>query len=978
MFEHGDILGDRYRVVEVLSGGMGQIYVCELRGASTDGGDPLDGSMVALKTFQRRYFFDNAARQSFVREASTWLRIADLPHVMPVLGVEEIADQPYVLMPAVPRGPRDERSVADLLELGPLDPQAALVCAIEVVVALRVAGQRIAGLVHGDLKASNVLLLYGSAHLSDFGLVSAIALGDPDLRLEGTWAYRAPELWGPEPAPPSVASDVYAFGALVFEMLVGTQPVVAAGDDREAWAAAHRDTARTVPDGYSTAGMPAALMALALRCLAQAAADRPVDFGEVFDLLSALCDEHGRTEDFIGVMRGAAGHRALHEQFGIQHSRIRGLLSLDEPAQAMEELDAVPPARYDPQLWVLRGIALSMANRADEALEALDEALRSELDDELRVQALSEYALALKRLGRHPEAIELYADLLTGVPDDLTSVAIVNLATVYLEQGDSESSVGLLEPFVRRMPGDTPGLAEAWANLGLGYAGVGRHDEAVSAFGKALVLKPQNGLVRVRLAAVLMDELGRIHEAWSALDAAFDSGYVSREWYVRMLAASFLLDRRDVVQDMVRGIAEQVPKDTADAMVADAVELANRLVERFGEHHAPDAPAPADEPVPTLAPADAPVLERDPEPEPERPGLPFLNIRYYDGMFDFTIDFYDSVDEPGFVDRFRTTRRRATRDLRFAAGGTAVLRGSAFYVTICPACGITILTNRDVGKRIHCRMCGHDSNTRPERGPRFDRIVAEVAAELGTEQITEALAAEDAPGLHVLFVHPNADGTVAEIAAICRRGGLHELPAHTFVGLHLLREAHSRGLVRAGRRHWSVWAMSDSGLPSAGDATPEPVAEVVRELRRLDVTTLSTSLTAEQATTMTETVEDSDEQQLHHLRDVLRRGTADARDLRTLAEILERLGKSDEAAQMACAAIAADEDSAEAWEILGGLLFQQEEFAAARGALAESLARDPTSALVLMMLAATHAKLGDEERAAELYARAQAYTGQFF
>ena len=107
MTEPGDLLGTSFRVREVLTGGMGQIFICDWE--SQEAGDRATAS-VALKTFQRRYFFDNAARLSFVREASTWLRLSHLPHIMPVIQVEQIADQPYIMMPAVPPGPGGERA----------------------------------------------------------------------------------------------------------------------------------------------------------------------------------------------------------------------------------------------------------------------------------------------------------------------------------------------------------------------------------------------------------------------------------------------------------------------------------------------------------------------------------------------------------------------------------------------------------------------------------------------------------------------------------------------------------------------------------------------------------------------------------------------------------------------------------------------------------------------------------------------------
>jgi tetratricopeptide (TPR) repeat protein len=969
MVEYGDVLGDRYRVVEVLSGGMGQIYICEFLQDSDDADSGDDGSLVALKTFQRRYFFDNAARQSFVREASTWLRIADLPHVMPVIGIEQIGDQPFVLMPAVPPGLRGERSIADLLEYGPLDPETALRYAVEIVVALRGARDRIPGLVHGDLKPANVLLLSGSAYLSDFGLVSAISLGYPDLRLEGSWAYRAPELWGRDAAPPSVSSDVYAFGALLFEILVRRPPVIASQDDRETWSVAHQHALPTAPDGYSATGVPAALMALAIRCLAKATGDRPRDFGDLFDHLRQICDDHDAADVFARIVGAAGFYSALRGEFASHHLRIRGLFALGEPAQALEELEAIPPAAYDPELWVLRGTALSLLNRPEEALEALTIGLEGELGERQRVNALSEYALARKRLGRFDEAGELYEHMMTEVPDDMMAVVVVNLATVYMEQDDGESAVRLLEPFVRR----TPGIAEAWANLGDAYAVLGRYDDAVWAFGKALVLAPQNGLIRIRFAAVLMDHLGRLDEAWSALDAAFDSGHESREWFVRMLAVSLLLDRQDVVGGMLEGAQERIPEEIANAMVADSIEMAKRLVQKFGDEPGEsDQEASLSDEPPILTAADHASVS-DETAAPTRPSLPFLNLRYYDGMFDFTIDFYESIDNPNFVGSFRTSWRRATRDPRFAAGGGAALRGSAFYITMCPECGITVLTNRDVGKRIRCRMCGNEWHTNPVSQPRFDRIVAEVSTELGIEQT----AASDEPGLHVLFVQPQGEADVAApIAAICLRAGMVELPHHVLIGVYLLREALSRGLAQA-ERPWSVWAMPSSAPRTwARDSTPEQIGEVVRELRALSVTTMSTSLTAEQVTSLTETIEDVEELQLRQLREALRSGTAEAKDLRALATILDHRGDQDQAERTARAAIAADDGSAEGWEVLGRVLFHRKDYVAARDALEQSVARNPTSGLVISMLAACHKLMGDEQRADELYARAMGLHGR--
>ncbi len=938
MTEPGELLNGRYRVREVLTGGMGQILICDWGDDDAESADP-PTDRVALKTFQRRYFFDNAARLSFVREASTWLRLADLPHVMPVIGIETIGDQPYILMPAVPPGPLGDRSIADLLDRGPLDPEVALAYAFQVALALHGAVGRIPGLVHGDLKPANVLLLGGRAFVSDFGLVSSLGLGRPDLRLEGTWRYRAPELWADAAAPTSVAGDVYAFGALVFEMLADHAPVAATGDRREDWAAAHCELSPQVPDGFPAAGLPAAVMALALSCLAKDPGERPSDFTDVVGRIRSIYEQFDLVDLMLLMMHAHEMGAALKQSPGLRRERVHSLLALEEFGQALEELDAIPPEEYDAHLWVARGTVLSLLNRPEDALDALERGLEDDLSPRERVDARIERALALKRLDRFAEARELLEALVPEVRDEQLPGVLVNLATVHLEAGGGDEAVRLLEPFVRR----TPGVPEAWANLGQGYALVGRYEDAVAAFGRALVLAPQNGLIRVRLAAVYMDHLGRLDEAWVALDEAFDSGHESREWFVRILAASLLLDRRDTVQGMLWAAKHNMPEDLGERLVAESIDLARELADRYGgEPDEPDvsagtgdAPAQdadagaAPEPVP---PGDAPEPDADTAPR-----VPFLNFRYYD-FFDFTIDYYQWPEAQDYVADLLVELRRTQRDPRFAVGG-ASLRGSPFSFTICPGCGITVLTNRDVGKAIRCRMCDITFPTAPVRGPDFDRIVAEVSAELGIETLTDP----QAPDVHLLFVQPPDTAADDAVGEVCRAADMAELGRNHLISVYMLREATTRRIARLDRP-WSVWTLPRSEPDAwARDSTPKALSPVIRELqdRAPGVMTLSSTMSAQDMASMGETVE----------------------EVEAAAE------------RMARAAVAADDSSAEGWEILGRTLFRQEDFAAARDALEAALARDPTSVLALMMLARCCERLGGVERARELYTRATSRTG---
>src|SRR5215203_2873127 len=97
----GSLLGDRLLIKEILSGGMAEVFICEMLDKTQTEVGPDESNLsrrVALKTFQRRHFFNNAARLSFIREATTWLRLSGSPHILPVLGIEQIGDRPFLLM----------------------------------------------------------------------------------------------------------------------------------------------------------------------------------------------------------------------------------------------------------------------------------------------------------------------------------------------------------------------------------------------------------------------------------------------------------------------------------------------------------------------------------------------------------------------------------------------------------------------------------------------------------------------------------------------------------------------------------------------------------------------------------------------------------------------------------------------------------------------------------------------------------------
>jgi serine/threonine-protein kinase len=175
---------------------------------------------VALKMLRPDMASDRRAVCQFLTEARHMARLHH-PHILPVLEVNTHPKGPYYVMPWIRGG-----SLARLLESGRLlAPSAVLDLCRQVAAALRHAHE--AGLTHRDVKPDNILVdEHGRAYLADFGLVrtifnDALVDGHGD-RFIGTAAYMSPAV--AEGHAEDTRCDIYAFGAVLYELLTGRPP----------------------------------------------------------------------------------------------------------------------------------------------------------------------------------------------------------------------------------------------------------------------------------------------------------------------------------------------------------------------------------------------------------------------------------------------------------------------------------------------------------------------------------------------------------------------------------------------------------------------------------------------------------------------------------------------------------------------------------------------------------------------------------
>ena len=246
------------------------------------------------------------------------------------------------------------------------------------------------------------------------------------------------------------------------------------------------------------------------------------------------------------------------------------LIRIGEYDLALEELDSRPQAERTVRWSIAYGDALSLLERDAEALVSLEEAAAApNATDEERWAALRSLGLSLKRLDRFDEAIAVFEQVRREVPDGELPSVLVNLATVYLDHGDWQNVVELLQPIAA----GHPDLAELWANLGLAYEKIGLPADAVRALQQALRAAPHIAELDVHLARVLMEEYGAIGDAAVALDLAFQQGFDSREWYVRTRACAILLGDDQYAAELAVAIRDAMEHDLVDAMDAEAAEM---------------------------------------------------------------------------------------------------------------------------------------------------------------------------------------------------------------------------------------------------------------------------------------------------------------------------------------------------------------------------------------------------------------------
>ena len=205
-------LDGRYRIERELGrGGMATVYLAD---------DIKHRRKVALKVLSDEATAAiDAAR--FLAEIGTTASLQH-PHILPLFDSGEIEDLLFYVMPYVERGSLEDR----LRSTRQLPVDEAVRITVAVAQALDYAHRH--GVIHRDIKPANILLHDGQPVIADFGIALAVSASGVDRLTATGLSLGTPLYMSPEQATGErhigAATDIYALGCVLYEMLVGDPP----------------------------------------------------------------------------------------------------------------------------------------------------------------------------------------------------------------------------------------------------------------------------------------------------------------------------------------------------------------------------------------------------------------------------------------------------------------------------------------------------------------------------------------------------------------------------------------------------------------------------------------------------------------------------------------------------------------------------------------------------------------------------------
>jgi tetratricopeptide (TPR) repeat protein/tRNA A-37 threonylcarbamoyl transferase component Bud32 len=497
----------RFQILHELGrGGFGIVFLAH---------DPRLGRDVALKVPRAQTLADPGLRGRFEREARAAATL-DHPNIVPVYEVFE--DGPVC---AIAYAFCDGVTLAEWLARHKTTVTGAEAAAVVERLADAVAHAHAHGVIHRDLKPANVLMAGGAgpgidseaskpapsfaplARITDFGLAKLAEAGEDVTRngaMLGTPAYMAPEQANGQSSGVGPAADVWALGAILYELLTGRPPFQGESDLDTLNQVTGRDP---VPPRQLRPKLPRDLETVCLKCLEKDPARR-------YGSAAALRDDLQR---FLGgqpVVARPIGPVTRALRWCRRRPAVAGLTAALVTAVA---LGVAGVAREYSRANAERNSAVAASRRADREREA------ALVEQKRGTRLLGHAHGVLAKLHAHGESLRTTATT-QKVGQDILRESLEYYRTLLAEAGD--------EPALRR------DVVRAALSAGEALRDLGRYGEAEATYqqglstARALAVErpddpaPRRDMARCRAAlAAVYNDTGRTAEALTAYaDAA--------------------------------------------------------------------------------------------------------------------------------------------------------------------------------------------------------------------------------------------------------------------------------------------------------------------------------------------------------------------------------------------------------------------------------------------------------------------------
>lgn len=450
----------------------------------------------------------------FQRECYIWISLKRSPYVVNAFRVEVTNDIPVLLMEYI-KG----TTLVDWIGKEQLDIPRVVDFSIQICRGLCHIYKEMR-IVHRDLKPSNILInIHNIAKVTDFGLASALkdeSLTEFSLNRGGSLAYMAPEQFDQET---DVRGDIYSFGVMLYEMLVGQHPFTGKITlDRiggfRAFRNAHKYQQIVNPCELNTQ-VPLKLALLTMKCLEKEPSNRFPDFEKLLLDLEEIFNNFGyrdiiaeRESDLAHARFGKSLQTLVEswsymspEDWWNKGEALRKIGELEKALSYFEsglaEVKVLEREGKQPPglVWLDGNNNIFNFPQANSASLGLFDRYSS------KIHLLMAKGICLENLRRINEASEIVDQLLELEPNLGSAVILKSL--ILKDRQDYWGAISLCDQVIKGNPNDE----WAWHNKGNCLGFLGRFEEALSCFEKALSINPFNDLAaKARLQALTMIE----------------------------------------------------------------------------------------------------------------------------------------------------------------------------------------------------------------------------------------------------------------------------------------------------------------------------------------------------------------------------------------------------------------------------------------------------------------------------------------